>query len=151
MQRSARGLAALLGLLLAAAACDPLTDNVPRVGTFVLRSVDGEPVPTALFANENVTTVVVADTIVLYENGTAEESSVRRYQYTAGTTPGSVDRSTQRLDYHQTAGGVELVYRCSPNASCIGPPHLVGRFTEDGMQLDYALYFRVPLVFERVD
>lgn len=151
MKRSTCGLATLLKMMLAATACDVLDPSPARVGTFVLRSVDGEPVPTVLAANDVVSTTVLDDRIILYDDGTAEKIIEVRYTVPGATSPGEVDRSRSTLDYHETAGGIELNYRCADNASCIGPPHLVGRMTETGLQLDQALNYRVPLVYERID
>ena len=151
MNRSTAGLA-LLGALLATAGCEVVSPSPNRVGTFVLTSVAGDPLPAVLTANDVATLIVVDDRIVLFDDGTAEKHTVVSYGGGPGaTSPSETDRSRSTLDYHEVGGEIHLNYRCNDTASCIGPPHLVGRYIEGGLQLDFALNFRVPLVYERID
>lgn len=150
MNRSVAILGVLAALGVAAAGCD-LTDTPPREGTFALRSIAGEPLPAARWENENVDALVLEETLILFADGTAEDRTTILYQYRNGTTPSEVDRSTTKLVYQTANGELRLDYPCDDTGDCITGPHLVGRLTEDGLQLDQALYFRVPMVFERID
>ncbi len=115
---------------------------------YVLRSIAGEAVPAVFAESDMVRVRILADTLVLAEDRTGYE--VQRLE-TLTKTDGSLEtyRSVMSLTWSVRDGRLAIAYDCPDFASCIEPPHLVGRATGTGVVFDYSLG-RTPLVFERV-
>jgi hypothetical protein len=151
-----RGPLAGVGLCLLASSCAqgdaPTGGDQDRqgAGLYVLRSVAGYPPP--VVANEVATLVVIADTIRLGSDGTGSESGVELLVDNTLPEGGLKQGYEREFNYRRTGHRIEVEFPCPPNALmlCIAPPHYVGTFTAGGLEFSFALYYRTPLVFERV-
>ena len=120
------------------------------VTTWVLRSVDGEAVPTVVADNDFVRTTVLADTIRLALDGIGERRYVEHTVSFRALPPGEATyRRTERFTYTVEDGTFSADFECPEFASCIAPPHLVGTLSSDSVVLDRA-HYRAPLRYERV-
>jgi hypothetical protein len=145
-----RGAATYLQLaavaLAAVTACaDPLAIGPEDVaGTYVLRTVRGEPLP-AVFWESDVTQLrVLADTLRLNADGTGNEVWVLEFsgQYASG--PG---RSESALQFQLRDGRLEGAYLCS--GFCLGVVQPIrGELTSSGLRLHVAKHGDGPLEFE---
>lgn len=143
--------------LVPALGCSGFVDPSPGpevAGRYVLRTVAGAAVPAVVVAHEMVTVTLFADTIVLYRDGTGVETevttavspnSVRNPSYEEGRPVASAFRWERRGD------ALVVEFPCADTASCVPPPHRIGFFSATGLMLDYAIQWRTPLVYERVE
>lgn len=163
MNASVRAMAALLGAVTAAgcrAAVDPDPFAVGRV--FVLQSIAGLPLPAPEAQNAACGSVVVADTLVLYDNGTG----LRRTTQDVSTYQGAVNPETcepaasapkkritqqQEFEYRTSGSAIEVEYPCNDviivMASCIAPPHHSGTLSGPNLVFDQSRTGRAPLVY----
>jgi hypothetical protein len=119
---------------------------------YVLRTVAGDALPAVLVNNEHVTIVGLADTIWLEPDGSGLEIS-REQATDKGTGADPVlYRNERPFTYVVSGNFIEVSYECNDVIirSCVAPPHLLGVVGEVKLVLDKALYYRTPLVFERV-
>ena len=138
--------------LLSSCALEPTGRDGQTGNTFVLRTVDGVAVPAVVVSNSHVEAVKLADTIWLRANGTGREVTVERSSSDIALPPGEhTYRYEREFTYRVSAGDLEVEFPCPANASCVAPPHYLGKLTADVLRLDYALYYKVPLVFERIE
>jgi hypothetical protein len=159
---NARGyLSVTAGALLAS--CAQSTSNTPLhtgddrggsggpAGLYVLRSLAGSPLP--VVGNQAANLVVIGDTIRLHAGGTGVETGVELV-IDATLPEGEHKRSYERaFDYRLKGSRIEVEFPCPINAFtiCAAAPHYVGTLTPEGLELSYALYYRPPLVFERIE
>jgi hypothetical protein len=122
-------------------------------GTFVLRRVAGDPLPTVLYNNEIFATLVVSDTIRLRPDGTGTISGVRE---AVPLQPGLVGDGPVHIltnfHFRRVGGQVEITYDCPPGALCIKPPHLIARPQPGGLTVrwGHADSGRSPMIYEEV-
>ena len=157
--------ATLVMLVVAATAgCRSAVDPDPfRTGrVFVLQSIAGVALPAPEWQNAACGAVVVADTLVLYDNGTG----LRRTVQEVPTYQGAVDpetcepaasgpkkRTVQQHEFgYRTAGAaIEVDYPCNDvvlvMASCIAPPHHTGTISAESLVFDVSITGRAPLVY----
>ena len=120
------------------------------VTTWVLRSVDGEAVPTVVVDNHFVRTTVLADTIRLAADGIGERRLAEHTVSFRALPPGEATyRRTERFTYTVEDGTFSAEVPCPEFAGCIAPPHLVGTLSGDVLVLERA-HYRAPLRYERV-
>ena len=146
---SARALLPAVVLL----ACDNSTEPPPvETTTYVLRQVDGDPLPTVLLATELVQVRVLSDTLRLRSDGSGSISGVRE---TIPLTPDAPAEGPQPIAiplHYQTSGNqIEIAFDCPDLAICIPPPHLIAN-ADGGLVVHWApsLKGREPLVYARV-
>jgi hypothetical protein len=124
--------------------------NDGLAGYYVLRTLAGDPLPAV--GNQAANLVVMGDTIRLRADGTGLETGVELVL--DGTLPeGEIKRGYERqFNYRLSGSRIEVEFPCPRDALmlCAALPHYTGSLTADGLELDYALYYRTPLVFERV-
>lgn len=150
-----RGAVSVL-VLLASAACGHAEQLNPDVGpadlaaVYVLRSAGDAPVPAVWISNPSVTITVLADTIRLREGGQGERALVERYREDTPFAPG-VRREGTDFEYERREDRIAISLPCPDLASCVAPPHFVGRISNDGLVFDRALNYRTPLRYERVN
>lgn len=130
--------------------CELATAPQPAPGTYVLRSVAGDPLPTVQFATEYITVRVLADTLRLRADGTGTERILQQAHLSTSTIPEPPEARESDVRYRTRRNRIELEYICPPNALCAAPPHLRGRLARGGLVFDYALGMRAPLVYERI-
>lgn len=142
---------------LIACACSPSTE--PTVAhIFVLESIAGEGLPAAEYVHNACGTMLVADTLVLYANGTGQRRSARdEPSYTGAVEPITCEPaassprkrvvSRASFTYDQTGNTIAIDFPCSPYASCVPSPHFVGTVTADGFIIETSQSARTPLVY----
>lgn len=137
------------GVALVAAAVSGCSDAAAPEdsGVYVLRSISGNDVPAVFRENDFTTLHILADTLVLFDDGFGRETWLfESVDKSDGSTHSYADKS--ELEYTESSGRIEIAYKCDDLALCIAPPHLVGFFTGSGLEFDVSLGF-VPLVFDR--
>ena len=121
------------------------------VSVFALQSVGGDALPAVAVDSGHVRITIVADTIRLHPDGIAERHLVERTLSITGLPPGEkVRTSTERFTYRTEGHRFTGEFACPDFASCVAPPHLTGTLEPAALTLDYALYYRVPLVYARI-
>lgn len=137
---------ALVALL---AACDDPLSPRDVAGTYVLRSVRGQPVPAVLGDGEGWQRRLLADTLRLNADGTGSEALLLEY---TGQYASESGRSDWPLLFDVNDGRLEGAYLCPANLLCLDvAAPLRGRFTRTGLQLEVGYFGDVPLEFVRVD
>lgn len=115
-----------------ASACDNPFSGDGFADTYALTPIGDAPLPLVLWADEYGTLYVQADTFRLRGNGTGEHVRVHWHQPAAGP-PVEPTRSEADFGYVVIGDRIEISYPCPPNASCIAPPHAVGRLSDAGL------------------
>lgn len=119
-------------------------------GLYVLRSLAGIPPP--VVGNQAANLVVIGDTIRLRAGGTGIETGME-LAIDATMPQGEIKRAYEReFSYRLSGDRIEVEFPCPRDALmlCAAPPHYVGSLTAEGLEFGYALYYRTPLVFQRV-
>ena len=129
-------------LLLCVGGCQPPSGIDARAEVYVLRSLAGQNLPAPLTSNPASSSRIIADTLAFSEGGVGEH----RGAYEAPGTGLWTVRTP--FTYVRTGDRVEISLRCDDQASCVAPPHYVGRFTATELLIDQSNVFRVPLRFE---
>lgn len=143
---TARLLLLVCGLAASVACDDPLR---PRdvAGTYVLRTVRGDPLPALLWEFGGARLRVLADTLVLNADGTGYEVSHTELTDQVRTTAG---RSESLLRFEVRDGRLEGSYFCPPEAPCLDILEVLrGEFTPTGLRLDVLKRAAGPLLFDR--
>jgi hypothetical protein len=144
-------LAALLAMT-TVAGCS-LTGPDRDEGEYVLVSLKGTPVPTVTTELPSLLVIVVADTIVLRDDGTGVRTSVSdSYEMIDGVPSGAEPnrvRSSTSITWSTVLGLFEAAFVCPPNANCIAGPHIIGRFSDDGLVLERDLGRQGPARYRR--
>lgn len=142
------GFAMPLALLLTGACGSPF-GPVELGDAYQLTSVSGEALPAIVLENEHATIVVLSDTLRFFADDRGVQ--VRHQEVTEASTPETpaIQRHERAFGYRITGDRIEIAFVCPPNASCVAPPHLVGRIEGDVMRLDswegnQQVYERVP-------
>jgi hypothetical protein len=147
--RSSRSTIRLLlafGLSVSVACDDPLRPK-DVAGTYVLRSVRGDPLPALLWESDGARLRMVADTLVLNADGTGYEVSHLEFTNALHTTAG---RHESPFTFAIRDGRLEGSYFCPPEVACLGILLLLrGEFTPTGLRLDAGQDRAGPLVFDR--
>ena len=147
-----RSRAALLAIVLLAGCGEPLGPE-DVAGTYVLRSIAGEPLPAVSLASGDGTFRIVADTLRLRADGTGRRLTTAEIELAvapAGEDGQEVVRGERALRFRVVGARVEIEYVCGINEMCVAPPHLSGRRGRGELRIDYALGGRVPLVYARI-
>lgn len=138
----------IIALLLLVAACAPTEPK--RKGTeYVLRTVDGAPLPHTNDALGSVVIITVADTIVLREDGSGLRLSTRD-TYVTGVPPIRLRESTP-ITF--TVTGEVFEATLPPGTPGIGPypgPHLLGTLVGEALVIDSDVSWITPLFYERI-
>src|SRR5687768_966451 len=162
--RAIRAVVVVLTGALAAVGCRAATDPDPfSVGrVFVLQSIAGHSLPAPEILNTACGSLVVADTLVLYGNGTGLRRTVQDVpSYEGAVNPETCEpaassprkRITQdhEFEYRLDGSAIEVDYPCNDviivMASCIAGPHHTGTLTGPGLVFDVSRTGRAPLVY----
>ena len=118
---------------------------------YVLVAVAGEGLPAATVRNELVTVSTIADSIWLSPDGSGRRVMVERSHSAQSLPSGELTRRSEHLFRYSvsTAGAFEGSIPCRENGSCAPPLHYRGVLTTDRLTLTHALYYRVPLEYQR--
>jgi hypothetical protein len=119
---------------------------------YVLRTVAGDPLPTALIDNEYATIVTLADTVWLEADGSGVEVATERSTDKSSGTPPVVRTDARPFSYSLAGSRIEVSFECNDVIirSCLAPPHYRGRLTDERLALESAMAYRTPLEYERV-
>jgi hypothetical protein len=171
--RLACRLASLLAATVTVVSCRDTTSAAPPVlGTYVLISIAGEPLPSNIIATPvGLVFLARADTIVLATDGTARKREVGERVSGSGAPPGPY-QTDEPLRFTVTeAGAIELSYVCDGAAvradvmpstsatatevprtlSCVAGPHFMGRLGDDELVITATnLGYRTPRRYRRV-
>lgn len=135
--RAASALVLSLAALLAMGCdSDPIAPS-DVAGTYVLLSIDGDPLPADAGysgpADEPV--LVVADTLRLTADGRGSLVRVEEIIHDPGSGEGSRTHSETTLHFATTEGGIAITFDCPPNALmlCIAGPHMTARLGATGL------------------
>lgn len=131
-------------------ACDDSLGPGDIAGTYVLRSVAGDALPTVLITTELVKIRVLADTLRFKLEQRGSISTFRESEPVAGDGPSEPFRWQSGFSYQIIDDRIEVAFDCPPNASCVEPPHLVLRDAPGGLRADFALGARVPLQYKLI-
>jgi hypothetical protein len=150
---TARRIARTITLLCAAipVACSDSLAPGDVVGTYALRSVAGDALPTLLYTTEFVKIRVFADTLRFTLDGRGSSSTFRESEPVKGDGPTEPFRWQQEFSYKLVDDRIEVAFICPPNANCAAPPHIVLRGVSTGLRADFAYGARLPLFYSLVD
>ena len=141
----------LLLFLGASGACTSPLAPADVAGTYVLRQVGPDPLPTVLASNSDVVVRVLADTLRLVATGEGTEVGLREVEFRqVGSPPGGPQQVATAFHFRIMAGRIEVTFGCPPNGNCTAGPHLVLQRTGAGIRADIAPGLRVPLYFDRI-
>ena len=118
-------LKALLPVVAFTVACHDTTSPPAVLRSFVLESVNTQPVPVMIHASGGDTTLLYWASLTLYEGGTADIASHTRQLHP--TLPPREATDTAHYSYRIIGDSLALDQPCNDTASCIGPPF--GKFT----------------------
>ena len=124
------------------------------LSTFVLREVQGDPLPTVLYTNEYVEVHVISDTIRLRADGTGTISGVQASEpLQPSIAPQPPTWSTADIRFRRGIDRIEIDYVCPINANCAPPPHLIAVERENRLRVTWApgMIGRSPMIYEAVD
>ena len=142
-------LACLLAITLA---CGDSIGPEDAAGTFVLRQVQQDLLPTVMSQNEFFVIRVLADTIRLRADGTGNFSGVREsVSLQGGSGEGPVHVASD-LHYRVMGNRVEIDFDCPDLAICVPPPHLIANGVGDHLTASWGPHMsgRSPLIYEKV-
>jgi hypothetical protein len=106
-------------------ACHETTSPPAVLRSFVLESVESQPVPVVIHASGADTTWLYSASLTLYEGGTAEIAEHTRQVHATPPTREATD--TVHYSYRIIGDSLALDYPCLDTAICAGPPF--GKFT----------------------
>lgn len=147
-----------------ASACSLATEPVPRIrDSFVLQSLGGDALPTLEHVNGICGIIVVADTLILFEDGTGVQRTARDVPSYKGAVdpltcePAASSPKERRQDlsefsYQLDGTVITIDYPCNdtPNAACLPPWAHAGTLTDEGLVVDVSHSVRTPLVYARL-
>ena len=153
-----------VAVLAAVSGCRSVVERDPfAVGrVFVLESIAGQALPAPEAQNTACGSVVIADTLALYDDGTGLRRTVQEVpSYEGAVNPvtcepaasGPRKRITQEnaFDYRLNGSAIEVDYPCNDviivMASCIAGPHHTGTLSAEGIVFDVSRTGRSPLVY----
>ena len=114
---------------------------------YVLESIEGKALPAEYAANLEFHARMLADTLILGENGKGEWRATIE-----SDTPGGAPRHEQfALTYERSGLVISISFVCNDSAlaSCIATPHLVGTIGETAITISESRITRQPLVYRR--
>ncbi|MGQ0712893.1 MAG: hypothetical protein ACT4PJ_04080 [Gemmatimonadaceae bacterium] len=128
-------------------ACDDPLGPEDVAGTYVLRTLRGEALPTVIWESETTVGRLVADTLRLNADGTGIEISHREITGDLGTRS---ERSESELQFEIRDDRIEGAYIC--RGLCLGVIIPIrGELTRDGLRLEVGRHGPGPIDFVRVD
>jgi hypothetical protein len=106
-------------------ACHETTSPPAVLRSFVLESVESQPVPVVIHASGADTTWLYSASLALYEGGTADIAARTRQVH--ATLPPREATDTAHYLYRIIGDSLALDYPCRDTATCVAPPF--GKFT----------------------
>jgi hypothetical protein len=143
----------LAALLLLGCGGDDAVSPEGTAGRWALQRIAGDPLPAVSFTTSEITIRILGDTLLLNADGTGTltgADEVERPELPPGERVTRQTRQPRGLLHRMVNGRVEVEYLCGPAELCVVPPHLVGRWRNGVLHVDYALGHRTPRVYTRV-
>lgn len=97
-------------------------------GTFVLRTVNGAPLPADVSSVPNLQTILLADTLRFLGNGLAKLGQTQRIQ--SSNVEPQVVHYTWDFTVRIEGENIYLTWVCPPNANCIGHVQTLGHLAD---------------------
>jgi hypothetical protein len=115
--------------------------------------VAGTPVPAALVQREDLTIVVLADTLWLRADGTGLQGVLERFIDRTTGAAGRLLADERPFTWREPGGRLEIALECNDVIlrQCAAPPHYVGALAGGALTLESGLYGPGPLRYERID
>lgn len=113
-------LKALLPVVAFTMACHEATSPPAVFRSFVLESVDTQPVPVVLYASGGDTTLLYWASLILYEGGTADIAAHTRQVHPA--LPPREATDIAHYSYRIIGDSLAFDYQCLDTAMCAAPP-----------------------------
>ena len=132
----------------ALAGCSSSLEPFDLGQVYVLETIQGKALPAEYAANPDFHARMLADTLILGDDGTGEWRATIE-----SDTPGGAPRQEHSdLTYERSGLVISISLVCPNNAlaSCIAPPHLVGTIGETAITIAESRITRQPLVYRRV-
>lgn len=140
----------LLAVSLSLAGCSSTIEPGDVEAAYVLRTVQGEPLPAVALMQEAGTITVITDTLWLFAGGVGEERILQRISEANGEQPEQYRDQRYAFTWRLEGRRVEIDYPCADNALCVPPPHIIAELVGDDLEVEYFLNWRVPQRFERI-
>jgi hypothetical protein len=150
MRRSLLAGAVLLAAC-AGSTLDPLPESwVEEPHLYVLRTVDGAPLPAVAGSGPGGVFTVRADSLRLEPDGRGVQVTRMLVDLVDGEP--TEERWETRFTYVLRGHRLELSVVCPPEpiSSCTAPPHDRGTLTDDGLRLEPSMGYEGPRSYARV-
>jgi hypothetical protein len=146
--------AGVIVLAMLSFACQGSILPVEEPSTYVLREVEGDPLPTLLYTNEFVAVTVLSDTIRLNPDGSGTISGVTSSEpVQLLILPQPPTWVSADIRFRRVRNQLEIEYVCPSDADCAPPPHLIA--IEGDRRLEVApapgMLGRSPRIYTAVD
>lgn len=136
-------------VLATALGCTDSQEPTRPSGAFALQRVGSDALPAVVFTSDDVSLRTIADTLRVDPGGTGTRIIVG--DYTPANGPRSEPtRSEGPFTYQIIDNTISIAFDCPPNANCVEPPHLIGRFSPLTLAITFALGQRVPQYYAQV-
>ena len=139
---SDRIIRSLVGSVAAALAmgCGDSLSPAGVAGTYVLRTIDGDSLPTTPAISgprTDYTIVVVADTLRLAPDGSGMLVTIEDIVHEGSGGEVERVRVDAALHFSTSDGRIEITFVCPPNAlmNCAPGPHMTARLASDGLSV----------------
>ena len=134
---------------LPALACENSLSPEAIAGTYVLRRVDGDPMPAILYVSDHSRVRVLSDTLVFRADGQGTRATLLEIEPLNSERPNEPSATGTTFSFRIVGTSIEVAFYCPPDANCVAPPHLVLRRTDGGLIAVSALSARTPLAYEQ--
>ncbi len=134
---------------LPALACESSLSPEAIAGTYVLRRVDGDPLPAILYVSDHSRVRVLSDTLAFRADGQGTRATLLEIEPLNSERPNEPSAMGTTFNFRIVGTSIEVAFYCPPNANCVAPPHLVLRRTDGGLIAVSALGMRTPLAYEQ--
>lgn len=141
-----RGLIFLVTL--SSLACESSLSPDAVAGTYVLRRVQGDPLPAVLYTTDHSRVRVLSDTLVFRADGEGTRATILEFEPLNSDGPNQSSAMATTFGFRIVGTSIEVGFYCPPNANCVAPPHLVLRPTPNGLIAVAAFSARTPLTYE---
>jgi hypothetical protein len=117
-------------------------------GIYVLERIGSDALPAVLQSDQYLRVYIVADTLLLNEDGSGRRTGLLEYEGLQGgeVTSGEVPVASE-FTFQIVRGRIEIAFACEDTRSCVAPPHFIARLKDGGLQVFYAVGGRVPLIY----
>jgi hypothetical protein len=129
-------------------ACESSLSSDAVAGTFVLRRVEGDPLPAVLYTTDHSRIWVLSDTLFFRADGQGTRTTLVEIEPLNSEAPNESSARAESFSFRIVRTSIE-VNLCPPNANCVAPPHLVLRPTANGLIAVSSKCSRAPLTYEQ--